>query len=76
MLMSLESSEEGARFPISMVSSGVWAGELPLQTVYDLRDIHDQRISVRSELERHGYLGGVACSSSPEGYPLGAHFEL
>ena len=54
----------------------MWAGEIPLQAVYDLRDIQDQSVSMRSELERIGYLGDMACSSSPEGFPLSAHFEL
>ncbi|KAJ9211970.1 hypothetical protein DTO166G4_6373 [Paecilomyces variotii] len=70
-------NEEGARFPKSMCSSGVWAGIIPIQDAWDLRDIHDQSVTLRSELERHGYLGDIACSSDPKsGYPLGAHFEL
>lgn len=71
------SSEEGARFPKSMCSSGVWAGAIPIQKAWDLRDIHDPNVSLRSELERHGYLGDMACSSdAASGFPLGAHFEL
>jgi hydantoinase/carbamoylase family amidase len=70
-------SEEGARFPKSMCSSGVWAGAIPIQKAWDLRDIHDPNVTLRSELERHGYLGDISCSSDPAtGYPLGAHFEL
>ncbi|KAJ5504349.1 Peptidase M20 [Penicillium fimorum] len=70
-------NEEGARFPKSMCSSGVWAGAIPIQKAWDLRDIHDPSVTLRSELERHGYLGDIACSSDPAtGYPLGAHFEL
>lgn len=60
-----------------MCSSGVWAGAIPIQKAWDLRDIHDPNVTLRSELERHGYLGDIACSSDPAtGYPLGAHFEL
>lgn len=34
-------------------------------------------MTLRSELERHGFLGDLACSSDPtSGFPLGAHFEL
>jgi hypothetical protein len=34
-------------------------------------------VTLRSELERHGYLGDIACSSDlATGYPLGAHFEV
>ncbi|KAJ5297496.1 hypothetical protein PENANT_c005G00312 [Penicillium antarcticum] len=70
-------NEEGARFPKSMCSSGVWAGAIPIQEAWDLRDIHDSSVTLRSELERHGYLGDITCSSDPTtGYPLGAHFEL
>jgi hydantoinase/carbamoylase family amidase len=60
-----------------MCSSGVWAGAIPIQKAWDLRDIHDPNVTLRSELERHGYLGDIACSSDPAtGFTLGAHFEL
>lgn len=60
-----------------MCSSGVWAGAIPIEKAWDLRDIHDPSVTLRSELERHGYLGNIECSSDPKmGYPLGAHFEL
>ncbi|KAL4992187.1 hypothetical protein BDW68DRAFT_197392 [Aspergillus falconensis] len=67
-------NEEGARFPKSMCSSGVWAGGITLQDAWDLRDITDSRVTLRSELERHGYLGEIPCSH--EANPLAAHFEL
>ncbi|KAK1146911.1 hypothetical protein N8T08_002237 [Aspergillus melleus] len=67
-------NEEGARFPKSMCSSGVWAGAIPIQAAWDLRDIHNPAVTLRSELERTGWLGDAACS--PTGVPLGAHFEL
>ncbi|KAF6830367.1 N-carbamoyl-L-amino acid hydrolase [Colletotrichum plurivorum] len=67
-------NEEGARFPKSMMASGVWAGEIPKEKASALADIFDPSVTVKSELERHGYVGPLACSS--EGYPLGAHFEL
>lgn len=70
-------SEEGARFPKSMVSSGVWAGEVPLEQAWNLPDIFDPSATMKTELQRHGLIGDVACSSDPaSGYPLGAHFEL
>lgn len=60
-----------------MCSSGVWAGAIPIQKAWDLRDIHDPNVTLRSELERHGYLGDIPCSSDARtGFPLGAHFEL
>ncbi|KAF9871313.1 beta-alanine [Colletotrichum karsti] len=67
-------NEEGARFPMSMMSSGVWAGKVPLEKAWNMGDIFDSSVTVKSELERHGYVGPVSCSST--GYPLGAHFEL
>ncbi|KAL2826267.1 hypothetical protein BDW59DRAFT_171918 [Aspergillus cavernicola] len=67
-------NEEGARFPKSMCSSGVWAGAIPIQEAWNLRDIHDNQVSLRSELEIHGYLGDIPCSNVA--CPLTAHFEL
>ncbi|RFU81161.1 hydantoinase carbamoylase family amidase [Trichoderma arundinaceum] len=70
-------NEEGARFPKSMMASGVWAGKIPLEQAYSLADIFNPSATVKSELQRLGYIGDVACSSdSSTGYPLGAHFEL
>ncbi|KAJ5595275.1 uncharacterized protein N7459_001483 [Penicillium hispanicum] len=68
-------NEEGARFPKSMCASGVWAGAIPIQEAWDLRDIHDQNVTLQSELERHGYLGDIPCDAA-SGFQLGAHFEL
>ncbi|KHN94444.1 Amidase, hydantoinase/carbamoylase [Metarhizium album ARSEF 1941] len=70
-------NEEGARFPSSMVSSGVWAGNVPIEKAWGLADIFDPSVTLHSELVRHGYLGSVECSSdAAAGYPLTAHFEL
>jgi hydantoinase/carbamoylase family amidase len=57
-----------------MCSSGVWAGAISTEDAWNLRDIHHQNVTLKSELERHGYLGDIPCSH--EAYPLGAHFEL
>lgn len=73
-------SEEGARFPRSVISSQVWSGEVALQDAWDLLEtpaLADDPTRLRSqkeELERIGYLGQVECSH--RAYPLGAHFEL
>ncbi|GIJ99570.1 hypothetical protein Aspvir_001704 [Aspergillus viridinutans] len=67
-------NEEGARFPKSMCSSGVWAGAIPIEKAWDLRDIHDSSVTLKSELERHGFLGQIECSHTAS--PLAAHFEL
>ncbi|KAL4912692.1 hypothetical protein BDW62DRAFT_216120 [Aspergillus aurantiobrunneus] len=67
-------NEEGARFPKSMCSSGVWAGAIPIQAAWNLRDIRDGQVTLRSELERHRQLGDIPCSY--DAHPLRAHFEL
>ncbi|KAK6956566.1 hypothetical protein Daesc_001844 [Daldinia eschscholtzii] len=67
-------NEEGARFPISMMSSGVWAEEIALDRAHNTREVGGGTATVKSELERIGYLG-----STPASYrsvPLAAHFEL
>jgi len=69
-------NEEGARFPMSMASSGVWAGSIPLQKAHDLKSVipANDTATMRSELQRIGYLGDTECSH--EAMPIGAHFEL
>ncbi|KAI0466515.1 hypothetical protein F4859DRAFT_297452 [Xylaria cf. heliscus] len=67
-------NEEGARFPISMVSSGVWAEEIPLATAHNLREVGGGTATMRSELERIGYLGSIPASY--RSMPMAAHFEL
>lgn len=67
-------NEEGARFPISMVSSGVWAGAIPLEKAYNMVEVGGGTATQRSELERIGYLGSVEASHKAN--PIGAHFEL
>ncbi|KAI0856971.1 hypothetical protein F4860DRAFT_491422 [Xylaria cubensis] len=67
-------NEEGARFPISMVSSGVWAKHIRLETAYNLREVGGGTATMRSELERIGYLGSIPASYKK--MPMAAHFEL
>ncbi|EQK99989.1 hydantoinase/carbamoylase family amidase [Ophiocordyceps sinensis CO18] len=70
-------NEEGARFPKSMVASGVWAGCIPIEQAWDLEDMSNPSVTLKDELERHGFLGQTLCSSDPsDGYPLSANFEL
>lgn len=70
-------NEEGARFPISMVASGVWAGAIAQEHAHDLASVvrsDPSGTTMLSELKRIGYLGSVPCSH--EAIPLAAHFEL
>ena len=48
-------NEEGTRFPPAMAGSGVWAGRLDLDWVYDQKDISGRRFE--DELRRIEYLG-------------------
>lgn len=69
-------NEEGARFPKSMVSSGVWAGDIAVEKAHALKSVipANDTATMRSELERIGYLGSKPCSH--EAMPIAAHFEL
>ncbi|KAF2463491.1 amidase [Lindgomyces ingoldianus] len=67
-------NEEGARFPISIVSSGVWAGAIPQETAHNLREVHPGTATMASELARIGYLGETPASFN--NMPMAAHFEL
>jgi len=74
-------SEEGARFPIVTVSSGVWAGSIPLETAWATKEVPTLMINpsssprtMKQELERIGFLGDTPASH--EANPIDAHFEL
>ncbi|MCJ1455224.1 hypothetical protein MMC28_005578 [Mycoblastus sanguinarius] len=67
-------NEEGARFPISMVSSGVWAGKIPLERAHNLQEVGGGKQTMKQELERIGYLGTM--ETSYKAMPISAHFEL
>ena len=69
-------NEEGARFPMSMVSSGVWAESVPLEKAHNLKSVipSNDTATMKSELERIDYLGNVPASYKST--PMAAHFEL
>ncbi|CAK7206145.1 hypothetical protein SEUCBS139899_008930 [Sporothrix eucalyptigena] len=67
-------NEEGARFPKSMMSSGVWAGDIPEEDAHNLQEVGGGSATVKSELQRIGYLGTVPASH--KAMPMAAHFEL
>ena len=71
-------NEEGARFPMMAVASGVWAGAVPLETAWDLAEVSasedGKKRTMREELTRIGYLGEMPASF--EFNPFAAHFEL
>jgi hydantoinase/carbamoylase family amidase len=68
-------NEEGAKYPISMMGSGVWSGRVGLQQAWDVKSVTAGPVTtVKEELERIGYLGSIPVG--PQGMPIGAHFEL
>ena len=56
-------NEEGSRFAPAMVASGVWAGALERDWVYDRTDINGNRFE--DELARIGYKGTAPCKKRP-----------
>ncbi|WP_332848339.1 Zn-dependent hydrolase [Massilia sp. S19_KUP03_FR1] len=62
-------NEEGSRFVPVMMGSGVFCGAFSLETAYAAKDT--EGCTVKSELERIGYLG----SQVPGEHPIGAYFE-
>ena len=62
-------NEEGSRFAPAMVASGVWAGALDKDWVYQRTDINGKRFE--DELDRIGYKGDVSCHK----WPVHAYYE-
>ncbi|KAK6454036.1 beta alanine synthase [Scheffersomyces xylosifermentans] len=68
-------NEEGARFPMSIMASSVWAENIPLETAYKLESVTDaEPVTVEHELKRIGYLGPNKASYKTN--PIKAHFEI
>lgn len=71
-------NEEGARFPMMAVSSGVWAEAVPLETAWNLAEVSPgedgHRKTMKQELERIGYLGSQPASY--KAFPMACHFEV
>lgn len=68
-------NEEGARFPMSMMASNVWAEPSIKEKVYQIKSVTDKTpVTVKEELERIEYLGEHECSYEKLG--LAAHFEI
>ncbi|CZR53713.1 uncharacterized protein PAC_03593 [Phialocephala subalpina] len=65
-------NEEGLRFDIGMLGSGVWGGQVELQKAYDHQDADGKFF--KDELQHIGFLGDV--EESHKANPLSAHFEL
>lgn len=62
-------NEEGSRFAPAMVASGVWAGALERDWVYDRTDINGKRFE--DELIRIGYKG----TAPPKKWPVHCYYE-
>ncbi len=63
-------NEEGARFPPSMMGSGVFTGIFEQDEIYKKQD--PEGITVEEELRRTGQLGDVPCRF----FPIKAYYEL
>lgn len=57
-----------------MVSSGVWAEDIALEDAHNLVEVGGGSATIKSELQRIGYLGTVPASY--RSMPMAAHFEL
>ena len=66
-------NEEGCRFPVSMMGSAVWAGRLPLEAAYALRD--RDGTSVQDALARAQVATGVPITRQAVKAALEAHIE-
>lgn len=68
-------NEEGARFPMSIMASSVWAEQQTLEYAYNLKSVFENDdATVEQELKRIGYLGPEKASYKTN--PLKAHFEI
>ncbi|RMZ79321.1 hypothetical protein DV737_g3453, partial [Chaetothyriales sp. CBS 132003] len=71
-------NEEGARFPMMAVSSGVWAEAIALDTAWNLAEVtagaDGKARTMKEELERIGYVGETKASYQEN--PMAAHFEV
>ncbi|KIW28332.1 uncharacterized protein PV07_08005 [Cladophialophora immunda] len=71
-------NEEGARFPIITVSSGIWSGAVSFETAWNCQEVtpsrDGHRCTMKEELEHIGFLGSTPASH--ESQPIAAHFEL
>lgn len=66
-------NEEGARFPPACMGSGVWSGNLDLQTTYQITDKHG--LTVGDELEKIGYKGTLPSKPRAIKAAFEAHIE-
>lgn len=57
-----------------MVSSGVWAEDIALERAHSLQEVGGGSATMKSELQRIGYLGDIPASYRST--PMTAHFEL
>jgi hypothetical protein len=57
-----------------MISSGVWAEQIPLERAHSLKEVGTGTATMKEELERIGYLGTTPASYRST--PMTAHFEL
>jgi len=71
--VSVWTSEEGTRFPLSMVSSGVFGGKYTLDDALATQDADGHPLG--AELERIGYAGDAPCGGRTFAAFFEAHIE-
>lgn len=71
--VSVWTNEEGTRFPLSMVSSGVFGGKYTLDDALAIQDADGRTLG--AELERIGYAGDAPCGGRTFAAFFEAHIE-
>lgn len=56
------------------MGSGVWAEMVPIENAYRLKSVTGEKVDLKPELKRIGYLGETPASY--RSVPMAAHFEL
>ncbi|KAK5096149.1 hypothetical protein LTS08_007755 [Lithohypha guttulata] len=74
-------NEEGARFPVSMMGSGVWSGTISQEEVSHLKEVNvlpgqQEKKTLEEELNNIQYLGANPAPLNQGGIPMAGHFEL
>lgn len=57
-----------------MVSSGVWAGRIPVEKAHNLQEVGGGRQTIRQELQRIGYLGTL--EANYKAMPIGVRWSM
>ena len=59
---------------MSMVASGVWAGEISIERAHELQEVSGDKRTMQQELQRIGYLGDK--NAHHEAMPIEVGFDF